>query len=65
MAYLKIFEVMPVDVFVGGCGHVVLCQEWTDQKSESYLRVMINPADAENVCRQIMAAAEKARKGRS
>jgi len=62
MADLKTFEIMPVDVFVGGCGHIVLCQEWTDEKSESYLRVMINAADAESICKQIMAAAAKARR---
>jgi hypothetical protein len=41
MSLLKTFEVMPVDVFVGGCGHIVLCQEWTEAATEeTYLRVM-------------------------
>jgi hypothetical protein len=55
------YEVMPIDVFVGGCGHIVLCQEWPSIKEETYLRVMLNERDAEELCRQIMAAARKAR----
>jgi hypothetical protein len=59
---LKTFEVMPLDVFVGGCGHIVLCQEWTEPGTdETYLRVMIHERDAERICQQIMASARKAR----
>jgi len=58
---LKTFEVMPPDVFVGGCGHIVLCQEWTEAAKETYLRVMIHERDAERICQQIMASARKAR----
>jgi hypothetical protein len=57
-----LFEVMPVDVFVGGCGHIVLCQEWPDMKEgETYLRVLMKPDQAESVCQQIMAMVAKAR----
>lgn len=56
------FEVMPVDVFRGGCGHIVLCQEYTTDKEESYLRVMIDPSDAERVALQILALAKEARR---
>lgn len=59
---LDTFEVMPVDVFVGGCGHIVLCQEYSTEKEECYLRVMINPRDAEKVALQILEAARKARR---
>lgn len=62
MSVLETFEVMPIDVFVGGCGHVVLCQEWPDLTGESYLRVMLNERDAEKLCQKIMAAAREARK---
>jgi hypothetical protein len=51
------FEVMPIEVFEGGCGHVVLCQEWAELTGESYLRVMFNKRDAEELCRRIMAVA--------
>jgi hypothetical protein len=54
------FEVMPVDVFVGGGGHVVLCQEWTSiENGESYSRILIKPADAEAVCKRLMRAVGK------
>jgi hypothetical protein len=53
---------MPVDVFVGGGGHIVLCQEWPDmQEGETYLRILIQQGDAEKVCEQIMAMARKVR----
>jgi hypothetical protein len=58
---LETYAVMPVDVFVGGCGHIVLCQEYSTEKEECYLRVMINPRDAEKVALQILKAARKAR----
>jgi len=58
---LETFEVMPVDVFVGGCGHIVLCQEHSSEKEEFYLRVMIDPRDAEKVAMQILETARKAR----
>lgn len=61
MADFKTYEVMPIDVFVGGCGHIVLCQEWTTDAKESFLRVMVNERDAERLCEQIMASARKAR----
>jgi hypothetical protein len=53
------FEVMPIEVFEGGCGHIVLCQEWAELTGESYLRVMLNKRDAEELCRRIMAVAAK------
>lgn len=58
---LDTFEVMPVEVYKGGCGHIVLCQEWSTEKEESYLRIMINERDAEKVAMQILEAARKAR----
>jgi len=56
----KTFDVMPVEIYVGGCGHVVICQEWSTQEKESYLRVMVDPRDAEKVAMQIMETARKA-----
>ncbi len=58
---LETFEVMPVEIFQGGCGHIVLCQEWGTALEESYLRIMINPRDAEKVALQILEVARKAR----
>jgi hypothetical protein len=58
---LDTFEVMPPEVFKGGCGHIVLCQEWSTQKEESYLRVMIAPEDAERVASEILAIARRAK----
>lgn len=55
------FEVMPPEVFRGGCGHIVLCQEHTGQTEEYYLRVMIAPKDAERVASEILAIARRAK----
>jgi hypothetical protein len=55
------FEVMSPDVFVGGCGHIVVCQEWTTAKGEEYTRVLIQPRTAEAFAMKILAAAKKAR----
>jgi hypothetical protein len=57
------FEVMPVEVFEGGCGHLVIMQEWPSlTDGESYLRVMLDMRDAEVLCKKIMAVAGKARR---
>jgi hypothetical protein len=52
---------MSPDVFVGGCGHIVVCQEWTTAKGEEYTRVLIQPRTAEAFAMKILAAAKKAR----
>lgn len=54
--------VLPVEVFVGGGGDIVILQEWPNTKGEEYLRVFINPDDAEKVCQQIMSAAKETRR---
>lgn len=58
----KTFEVMPVEVYKGGCRHIVLCQEWSTEKEESYLRIMINERDAEKIVMKILALAQEVRK---
>jgi hypothetical protein len=41
---------MPVDVFEGGCGHIVIGQEFPNlMQGDCYLRVFIKPEDAEKV----------------
>lgn len=55
------FDVMAPDVFVGGCGHIVICQEWTTAKGEEYTRVLMQPRIAEAVAMKILAAAREAR----
>jgi hypothetical protein len=55
------FEVMPVDAFEGGGGHLVLCQEWPSlSDGERYLRIMIPMKNAEALARQILDVARKA-----
>lgn len=55
------FEVMSVDVFQGGCGHLVLCQEWPSlSDGETYLRIMIPMQDAEALALRILDVARKA-----
>lgn len=55
-------EIMPVDVFIGATGYVVLVQEHTTPESESYLRIRIKPDDAKALCMAITNAARAARK---
>lgn len=55
-------ETMPVDVFVGATGYVVLVQEYTTPEAESYLRIRIKPDDAKALCMAITNAARAARK---
>lgn len=63
----KIFPVdpvlMPVEVFVGGNGDIVLLQEVPSlQFGERYLRVMVRPDQAKALCMAITNAARAARK---
>lgn len=53
---------MPVEVFVGATGYVVLLQEHTTLEAESYLRIRIRPDDAKALCVAISNAARAARK---
>lgn len=61
MSEAATFEVMPVDVFKGGAGHIVLCQEWSTEREESFLRIFINERDAEKVAMRILAIANEVR----
>ncbi len=59
----KTYEVMPIEVFVGGCGHIVLLQELPSLvDGERYIRVMLNERDAERVAMAILTRAEEARR---
>lgn len=55
-------EVMPVDVFIGATGFVVLVQEHTEPEAETYQRIRIRPDDAKALCMAITNAARAARK---
>lgn len=55
------FDVMTPDVFVGGAGHVVICQEWTSSTEETYTRILMKPDVAEAVAEKLLTAARKAR----
>lgn len=48
---------LPTEVFEGGCGDIVLLQEFPSEKGEQYVRVFISVADAERVCAEIMRIA--------
>ena len=52
---------MPLDIFVGGGGDLVIVQEWTTPGEERYLRIIANMDDAESICERIMKAAREAR----
>jgi hypothetical protein len=55
----KTLEVMPIEAFIGGCGHVVLLQEWPDISVDTYIRLFVRPEDADQLCQQIMALATR------
>lgn len=58
---LKDTKFMPVDIFEGGNGDLVLCQEWPSIDRERYLRVMVPMGDAEKLAMQILAVARASR----
>lgn len=54
-------ELMPVDVFIGGTGNVVLCQEWPSlAKGERYTRIMIPISEARDLAEAILAVVRDA-----
>jgi hypothetical protein len=56
-APFTISNVMPVDAFIGGNGDVVLCQEWTSEKEESYTRILVPIDDAVSLANEILRLA--------
>jgi len=55
---------MPVNVFKGGNGDLVLCQEWPSMAfGDRFVRVMMDMDDAEKLAMQILAVAREARGG--
>lgn len=54
-------EFMPLQVFEGGNGDLVIMQEYSTPSEEKYLRVITSMSNAEELCVQIMAIAKKAR----
>ncbi|MGA7807142.1 hypothetical protein [Bradyrhizobium sp.] len=52
----KSFETMPVDVFEGAGGHLVLCQELPSLAGgEEYIRIMVPMDAAEELAQRILA----------
>jgi hypothetical protein len=49
------------DVFEGATGMLVICQECSNEDSESYLRVSVPMADAVALAESILAVARGAR----
>jgi len=58
------FEVMPPEAYLGsGSSMINIRQEWPSLSAgDRFMRVMVHERDAETLCKQIMAAAEEARK---
>jgi hypothetical protein len=54
-------ETMPPDVFKGGTGDLVICQEWSTETNERYLRIKVPMADAVALAEGILAVARGAR----
>jgi hypothetical protein len=54
-------ETMAPDVFEGATGMLVICQEWTGEKSESFSRIAVPMADAVALAECILAVARGAR----
>jgi len=52
---------LPVDVFEGAGGDLIILQEWPDLKGETFVRIFIDMDEAERLCAQIMAVAKVAR----
>lgn len=53
---------MPVSVFEGGNGDLVLCQEWPSvDQGERFMGVMLNMKDADRLATEILAVARVAR----
>ena len=56
-------ELMTVDVFEGGTGNLVLCQEWPSMRQgERYTRIMIPMDEARALAESILAVAREASK---
>ena len=58
---LKLTKFMNIDVFEGGNGDLVLCQEYSTPREERYLRIITDMRNAEELCEAIMQVARKAR----
>jgi hypothetical protein len=53
---------LPIEVFKGGGGDIVLLQEFPSEKGEQYLRVFVSVEDADRVCAEIMRIAGAAKR---
>jgi hypothetical protein len=53
---------MRIEVYEGGNGDVVLCQEWPALGGEQYTRVIISVRDAERVAHEILALVKRLKK---
>ena len=54
-------ETMPPEVFEGATGDLVICQEWSTEKNERYLRIRVPMAHAVALAERILAVARGAR----
>lgn len=54
---------LPVDIYEGAGGDLVLCQEFPALSGERFVRVFIDMDRAEEICAMIMRVAKEARRG--
>lgn len=52
---------MPVEVFIGGTGDLVLLQEQPDPAGEAYFRMIVHPDDADALIDEIRSAVDRHR----
>jgi hypothetical protein len=52
-------ETMPVEVFEGGTGALVICQEYTQETGETYVRVSLPMSDAIALAENILGVASR------
>jgi hypothetical protein len=52
---------LPVEVFEGAGGDLIILQEFPGLHGEAFVRVFINMDEAEKLCSEIMSVARQAR----
>jgi hypothetical protein len=57
-------KTMPATAFEGGCGDLVIVQEYTRLDRETYVRVLIPMKDAVSLAEEILAIASHASEAR-
>jgi len=61
MGFVSSGYCLPVEVYEGAGGDLIIMQEFPGIEGESYVRVFIGMEDAERICSEIMRVAGAAR----